>query len=102
MVGKCQQSMLDEEWMMKAKCRAIDREMFFDKYEEDPILAKTVDETICLQCPVIAECFNHGTTNSEWGVWGGVYLVDGEPSPSKNMHKTKEVWSMILDAVSDG
>jgi len=98
MAGRCQKSMLSEEWIVKAKCRSLDRELFFDKYEEDSVLAKTVDE-ICLTCPVITDCFNHGTTNAEWGVWGGVYLVDGEINNTKNAHKTKEKWLEILDAV---
>lgn len=91
--------MLSDEWVVKAKCRSFDRELFFDKYEDDPVLAKTVDE-ICLTCPVIADCFNHGTTNAEWGVWGGVYLVDGEINNTKNAHKTKEKWLEVLEAVS--
>ena len=62
--------MLDEEWMMKAKCRAIDREMFFDKYEEDPILAKTVDETICLQLYQSVSIMEQQTQS---GVFGVVY-----------------------------
>jgi hypothetical protein len=98
MAGRFPQSMLDHEWIVKAKCRSMDRELFFDKYEEDPDLAKVVDN-ICLTCPVISDCFNHGTTNEEWGVWGGVYLVDGEISPSKNFHKTEDVWTEILGAV---
>lgn len=92
--------MLDHEWIMKANCRSMDRELFFDKYEEDPDLAKVVDN-ICLSCPVIVDCFNHGTTNAEWGVWGGAYLVDGEISASRNLHKTSEVWAELLEAVSD-
>ena len=100
MVGRFQKSMLDDEWVAKARCRAVDIEIFFDKYEEDPDLAKVVDSSICLNCPVIKDCFNHGTTNSEWGVWGGVYLVDGEINQQKNVHKTKDVWEKILEAVS--
>lgn len=78
----------------------MDSELFFDKYEEDPDLAKVVDN-ICLECPVVKDCFDHGTNNSEWGVWGGVYLIDGEVSPSKNSHKNPDAWKKVLGAVSD-
>ena len=92
--------MLDKEWVVKAKCRSLDSEMFFDKYEEDPDLAKVVDN-ICISCPVITDCFDQGTTNNEWGVWGGIYLVDGKVNALKNFHKTQRVWSKILDLVKD-
>ena len=92
--------MLEDEWIVKAKCRSLDSEMFFDKYEEDPDLAKVVDN-ICLGCPVVVDCFSHGTTNNEWGVWGGIYLVDGEINAARNIHKTQEVWLKILDTVQN-
>ena len=78
----------------------MDVELFFDKYEEDSDMAKVVDN-ICLTCPAMVECFNHGTTNSEWGVWGGVYLVDGEISSARNAHKSPEIWQEILEVVKD-
>ena len=98
MGGSFQKDMLDDEWIIKARCRSLDSEMFFDKYEEDADLAKVVDG-ICLTCPVINDCFNHGTSNSEGGVWGGVYLVDGEISPMRNAHKSPEVWQELVDVV---
>ncbi len=90
--------MLDHEWIAKARCRSMDYELFFDKYEEDPDLAKVVDN-ICITCPVIKDCFDHGTNNSEWGVWGGVYLVDGEINQSRNAHKSTEAWEKVLRSV---
>ena len=90
--------MLDEEWVVKANCRTTDKDYFFEKYEEDQAVAVVVDN-ICLTCPVIIDCFNHGTTNGEWGVWGGVYLVDGEINAIKNAHKTPEIWKELLAAV---
>lgn len=98
--GMFQSVMLEDEWVLKAQCRAMDKEMFFDKYEEDEDLAKAIDENVCLRCPVIKECFNQGTTNEEWGVWGGVYLVDGEISQARNAHKSKDIWQRILEAVN--
>ena len=91
--------MLDEEWVVKANCRATDKDYFFEKYEEDQAVAIVVDN-ICLTCPVIIDCFNHGTTNAEWGVWGGVYLESGEISREFNRHKTKEQWGEVWQALT--
>lgn len=91
--------MLEDEWILQAQCRSMDKEMFFDKYEEDDDLAMAIDENVCLRCPVIKECFNQGTTNAEWGVWGGIYLVDGEINQNYNKHKTKDIWEKILEAI---
>ena len=68
MAGRFPQSMLDHEWIVKAKCRSMDRELFFDKYEEDPDLAKVVDN-ICLTCPVISDCFNRRMTFKCWFIF---------------------------------
>jgi len=85
-------------WKDSAACLGLDTNIFFEKYEEDQAVAVVVDN-ICLTCPVIIDCFNHGTTNGEWGVWGGVYLVDGEINAIKNAHKTPEIWKELLAAV---
>ena len=103
--GRFQRNMFDEEWRSKAKCSGLDVNLFFDKYEEDQQLAKTVDNEICLNCPVIQECFKYATEMQEpykaYGVFGGVFFVDGEISKSRNSHKTKEVWEEILAAVQE-
>jgi hypothetical protein len=87
-------------WSDEALCNGMDVEKFFDKYEEDPELAKKID-SLCLACPVIKTCFQIGCSTESWGVWGGTYLVDGEIDKSRNSHKTKEVWKRILMEISD-
>ena len=48
--------MLSDEWVVKAKCRSFDRELFFDKYEDDVEVRPIVD-SICQRCPVSNICF---------------------------------------------
>jgi hypothetical protein len=69
----------------------METNIFFEKYEEDPHLAKAADR-ICNRCPVQPICFASGVSNKEWGVWGGIYLVDGKISKEFNAHKTDEDW----------
>lgn len=105
MAGRFQSDMFDDEWRNKARCAGMDLNLFFDKYEEDVEIAKTVDSKICLHCPVIKECFNYATQMEDPykanGVFGGVFFVEGEISKSRNAHKTQEVWEEILEAVKD-
>lgn len=103
--GRSQRDMFDDEWRNKARCAGMDVNLFFERYEEDTEVAKTVDNKICLHCPVIKECFNYATQMQEPykanGVFGGVFFVEGEISKSRNAHKTQEVWEEILSAVRD-
>ncbi|MEY4331610.1 MAG: hypothetical protein RLZZ196_348 [Bacteroidota bacterium] len=88
---------IDEEhfnWFDLSLCRGMDTNMFFDKYEADPNIAKNIDE-MCLSCPVISMCYQSGIDNNEYGVWGGVYLSSGTIDKSKNLHKTSEIWKKL-------
>lgn len=78
-------------WKDNAECLGMDSNLFFDKYEEDPHVAKAVDH-ICQRCPVNQHCFAWGVSNKEWGVWGGVYLKDGKIDKEFNAHKSKDDW----------
>jgi len=79
------------KWTKEASCLNMDVNMFFDKYEENKGLANAIDK-MCSNCPVQRKCLAQGVGNKEWGVWGGVYLENGEISKEFNAHKTKEVW----------
>jgi hypothetical protein len=78
-------------WKDKGECLGMETNLFFDKYEEDPHMAKAADH-ICNRCPVQPICFASGVSNKEWGVWGGIYLTDGKISKEFNAHKTKDDW----------
>ena len=88
----------DTGWQTKGICDGLDVNLFFEDYEEDKTLAMSMDK-ICLNCPVIAECFEYGVNTLSWGVWGGVYLVDGKPDSMRNAHKTSETWNNIIEKV---
>lgn len=78
------------QWQDLALCLGMDTNLFFDSYETDPNIAKSIDQA-CMSCPVIAMCYKYGIESDNYGVWGGVYLSSGTPDKSKNSHKTKEV-----------
>ena len=79
-------------WKDKAPCLNRDQNDFFDTYEEQVETRQEIDK-FCMSCPLIKTCFAVGISGKEWGVWGGVYLVDGEISKEFNNHKTKADWS---------
>lgn len=86
-------------WKDEGKCLGMDTNFFFDKYEEDHALAKTIDN-LCHSCPINRKCFAWGVTNKEWGVWGGVYLKDGKIDKEFNTHKNKTDWSDTWESLT--
>jgi hypothetical protein len=42
---------------------------------------------------MVKQCFAVGISGKEWGVWGGVYLENGEISREFNNHKSKSDWA---------
>ena len=82
----------------KALCLNMDTNLFFDQYEEDREVSKRLD-LLCIRCPAQRQCLAYGVSNSEWGVWGGVYLEGGKISKEFNSHKEKtdlfDIWSGI-------
>jgi len=79
-------------WKNQALCLGTDNNAFFDKYEDQEGSRRDVD-ALCKQCPVKKICFANGISGKEWGVWGGVYLENGEISREYNKHRTKKDWS---------
>lgn len=92
---------LDElEWQDLALCNGMPTNLFYDDYEAEVAVAQVVDDA-CLSCPVMAQCLERGVDNSEWGVWGGIYLVSGRPDKNRNNHKTPDIWEEIKERVRD-
>lgn len=81
-------------WWHLAACNGLDTNLFFDKYELDQNIAKSIDQC-CLTCPVMKMCYQAGIENNEYGVWGGVYLNSGSTDKMRNAHKTKEIWKQV-------
>ena len=86
----------DARWHDFAMCKGMDREDFYDNYENNENVAKTTD-AVCMSCPVIKECLSSGIDNGDYGVWGGFYLTSGRPDPNKNSHKSKEVMKRLRE-----
>jgi hypothetical protein len=82
-----------------AKCLGMDTNLFFDKYEEEPDIAKSVD-LLCRRCPVNQDCFAWGISQKEWGVWGGIYLKDGKIDREFNAHKSRGDWSDTWESLT--
>lgn len=84
----------DFDWYHLAICRGMDTNLFYDKYESDLNIAKSIDEA-CLSCPVSKMCYEAGVENDEHGIWGGIYLNAGSIDKARNLHKTQENWKLI-------
>lgn len=81
-------------WKSNAACYGYDTNFFFDKYEEEERIRPAIDD-LCSKCPVMKECFAIGVSQKEWGVWGGIYLENGQISKEFNSHKGKPDWEKI-------
>lgn len=79
------------KWKDDALCLDYDTNLFFDKYEEDENLRLAIDK-LCASCPVSTTCFAIGVSQKEWGVWGGIYLENGQISREFNKHRNKLQW----------
>jgi hypothetical protein len=89
-------------WKNKASCQDYDTNLFFDKYEEEEALRPAI-ESVCFSCPVQRECFAVGISQKEWGVWGGIFLENGNISREFNRHKTKQDWGNTWqNLINDG
>ncbi len=86
-------------WKDDASCLDLDTNLFFEKYEDNPDLRPNVD-TLCKQCPVMKQCFAVGVSGKEWGVWGGIYIENGDISRDINRHKTKKDWADTWQALT--
>jgi hypothetical protein len=80
------------EWKDDALCLDYDTNIFFEKYEDDELLRPAVDK-LCSTCPVSKMCFAVGVSQKEWGIWGGVYLENGQISKEFSKHKSKIDWA---------
>lgn len=76
----------DMSWTDEANC--IGEFNIFDNYEKGGVYAQRADD-MCINCPVIKECFNHGIRGAH-GQWGGVFWNgSGSPDLKANEHKSQ-------------
>lgn len=86
-------------WKDESACLDMDVNQFFDEYEEDLEVRSVVDQ-ICQECPMRRICFANGISGKEYGVWGGVYLENGDISREFNKHRTKADWSKTWQSLT--
>jgi hypothetical protein len=87
-------------WLSDALCAGVDTENYFDNYENDIDVSIEIDR-MCLACPVIKECFEYGVSTESWGVWGGIFLIDGKVDNVRNAHKSTDIWESISSRISN-
>lgn len=78
-------------WKDNALCLGSDTNIFFEQYEDNEESREAID-SLCQSCPVQKTCFAVGVSGKEWGVWGGIYLENGEISREFSKHRSKEKW----------
>jgi hypothetical protein len=86
-------------WKDDAKCLDLDTNLYFEGYEDNVEIRDNID-SLCSICPVAKVCFANGIAGKEWGIWGGVYLENGDISREFNKHKTKEVWGKLWKSLT--
>jgi len=91
--------MQSDKWKERAACLGENTNDFFDTYEEDVEFRPLIDQ-VCNSCPVRKACFASGVSGKETGVWGGIYLDQGEISREFNRHKTRQDWGSTWQALT--
>ena len=86
-------------WKDNAACLGLENNLFFDKYEDDVNVRPIVD-SVCSTCPVRKTCFAVGVSNKEWGIWGGIYLENGEISREFSNHRSKVGWASTWESLT--
>ena len=86
-------------WKDDSLCFGLDTNLYFDKYEDDTDQRPITDD-MCKICPVRKICFANGISGKEWGVWGGVYLENGEISKEFNKHKSRQDWAATWQSLT--
>lgn len=88
----------DLRWYHLAICNgsvtSVNNDIFFDVYESDRIAAEQTDQ-MCIHCPVAKQCLTYAVENKMTGVWGGVYMNNGNIDRKFNSHKTSDIWKVL-------
>lgn len=84
----------NRKWYHLSICHGMKLSYFYEDYEKDAIFARVMDG-ICLSCPVRELCFQEGTEDNNYGLWGGVFLNNGKIDEVRNEHKSEEVWRQL-------
>lgn len=89
-----QDGALRSNWQQDAACRSTDASYFFppDRERESARTKRIARaKTVCMQCPVLAECRAYALQVGEWyGVWGGL-SEDERPQQEDQARKVSEL-----------
>ena len=85
------------DWRDAAACRGMDTDRFFDTYENEPS-SRAATDAVCRSCPVIRACHSWWRAYKETGVWGGIYLTEGEIDDEFSS-KDPDDWAKMYMAV---
>ena len=90
------------KWQDDSACLESGVEMFFDDYEEDtePYQVRQAVDSMCRGCPVMRTCFAYAKFYELTGVWGGMYMTQGEIDTLFNEHKTPNDWAETYTALT--
>ena len=91
---------LDLSWQKDSACGQQVNEDFRDFFFSSEPAEKYQAKNLCFSCPVRKECFSVGISGKEWGVWGGVYLENGEISKEFSSHKSKNDWGLTWQSLT--
>lgn len=87
-------------WKKRAACKGLDTNYFFDYYEDNLDIRQEMDR-LCQSCPVAKECFVSAKFFKESGLWGGIFLEEGEVSGEMNDHKDTHDWFLTYKALME-
>ena len=67
--------MIEEDWVLRARCREVDPELFFPEGPANTIhMIYRQAVSICSKCEVRQDCYDYAYRNDEKvGIWGGHY-----------------------------
>lgn len=68
-------------------------------FGDEPVKIRDFTDKMCLGCPVIAICFEHGVNTKATGIHGGIFLTRGKIDNDKNSHKTEEEWEELWSKI---
>ncbi len=88
-------------WQDLAACRRDDPKYFDKYYQDNPVVRPMVDE-ICINCPVIKECFTSAARNKESFLWAATWLDNGQPVSEMSDHQTKEFKQRLRERLING
>lgn len=86
-------------WKDDASCLGTETNLYFEQYEDNIEIRNDID-SLCRACPVAKQCFAVGISGKEWGIWGGIYIENGEISREFNKHKSKQDWASTWSALT--